>query len=73
MSIKVTPFFPVFTDIDGQPLENGKIYVGLPNVPTVSNQIQVYWDEALTLPATQPITTLGGYPSNNGTPCRVLR
>jgi len=68
MSIKVTPFFPVFTDIDGQPLENGKIYVGLPNVPTVSNQIQVYWDEALTLPATQPITTLGGYPSNNGTP-----
>jgi len=68
MSIKVTPFFPVFTDIDGQPLENGKIYVGLPNVPTVSNQIQVYWDEALTIPATQPITTLGGYPSNNGTP-----
>lgn len=68
MSIKVTPFFPVFTDIDGQPLENGKIYVGLPNVPTVSNQIQVYWDEALTMPASQPITTLGGYPSNNGTP-----
>ncbi len=68
MSIKVTPFFPVFTDIDGQPLENGKIYVGEPNVPTVANQIQVYWDEALTLPATQPITTIGGYPSNNGTP-----
>ena len=68
MSIKVTPFFPVFTDIDGQPLENGKIYVGEPNVPTVANQIQVYWDEALTLPASQPITTLGGYPSNNGTP-----
>ena len=68
MSIKVTPSFPVFTDIDGQPLENGNIYVGEPNVPTVSNLVQVYWDEALTLPASQPIRTLGGYPSNNGSP-----
>lgn len=68
MSIKVTPFFPVFTDADGQPLENGKLYVGSPNVSTVANQIQVYWDPELTLPAAQPITTIGGYPSNNGTP-----
>ena len=66
MSIKVDPFIPVFTDSDGQPLENGQIYVGLPNVPTLGNQVQVYWDEALTIPATQPIATTGGYPSNNG-------
>jgi hypothetical protein len=66
MSIKVTPFFPVFTDIDGQPLENGKIYVGLPNVDTVANPVTVFWDEALTVPATQPIATIGGYPSNAG-------
>jgi hypothetical protein len=68
MSIKVTPFFPVFTDIDGQPLENGKIYVGVVDLPTVANPIQVYWDKDLTIPASQPITTIGGYPSNGGTP-----
>ena len=68
MSIKVTPLFPVFTDIDGQPLENGKIYVGSVNVPTISNPIQAYWDKELTIPASQPITTIGGYPSNGGTP-----
>jgi len=66
MSIKVTPFFPVFTDIDGQPLENGKIYVGLPNVDTLANPVAVFWDKALTVPAAQPITTIGGYPSNAG-------
>ena len=68
MSIKVTPFFPVFTDIDGQPLENGKIYVGVVDLPTIANPIQVYWDKDLTIPASQPITTIGGYPSNGGTP-----
>ena len=70
-AIKITPFLPVFTDIDGQPLENGNIYVGLAGVPTISNQIAVYWDRALTIPATQPIKTIGGYPSNGGTPSPI--
>lgn len=71
MSIKVTPFFPVFTDTDGTPLENGKIYIGSPNVPALSNQVQVFWDQEQTIPAVQPITTIGGYPSNNGVPSAV--
>jgi hypothetical protein len=65
---KVEPFFPVFTGLDGTPLENGRLYVGEPNKPTVANQIPVYWDSALTIPAAQPITTISGYPANNGVP-----
>jgi hypothetical protein len=31
----------------------------------------VYWDAGLTIAAAQPIRTLAGYPSNNGTPARI--
>lgn len=63
--------FPIFNDIDGNPLENGYIYVGTPGLNPETNPIQVYWDAALTVPAAQPIRTLGGYPSRNGTPARL--
>lgn len=68
MSTKVDPFFQVFTDLDGTPLENGNLYIGKPNEATIANQVQVWWDRDMTLPATQPIKTIGGYPSNNGVP-----
>lgn len=60
--------FPIFTDIDGQPLENGNIYIGTAGLDAETNQITVYWDAALTTPATQPIRTTGGYPMNSGSP-----
>lgn len=63
--------FPIFTDVDGNPLENGYIYVGTPGLNPETNPIQVYWDAALTVPAAQPIRTLNGYPSRNGTPARL--
>lgn len=63
--------FPIFTDIDGQPLENGYIFIGVANLGPIGNPINVYWDAALTIPAAQPIRTLGGYPINNGTPARL--
>lgn len=31
----------------------------------------MYWDAAMTIPAAQPIRTIGGYPSRNGTPAVV--
>jgi hypothetical protein len=69
-ALEVTPPFPVFSDIDGQPLENGYIWIGTANLNPQTNPINVYWDAALTISATQPIRTLGGYPSNSGTPAR---
>lgn len=60
----ISTAFPIFNDIDGQPLEAGYVWIGLPNLDPVTNQKQVYWDQALTQPATQPIRTRGGYPLN---------
>lgn len=70
-ALSIQPTFPIFTDIDGQPLENGYIWIGTANLNPQTNPINVYWDAALTISATQPIRTLGGYPSNSGTPARL--
>ena len=63
--------FPLITDIDGQPLEDGYIWVGVANLPPIGNPVSVYWDAALTQPAALPVRTRGGYPVNNGTPARL--
>ncbi len=70
-ALSIQPTYPIFTDIDGQPLENGYIWIGTANLNPQTNPINVYWDAALTIQATQPIRTLAGYPSNSGTPARL--
>ena len=71
-TIEVNPPFPVFTDLDGQPLEAGYIWIGTANLDPQTNPINVYWDGASTIAAPQPIRTLAGYPSRNGTPARFF-
>lgn len=73
MSIIVETPFQNFTGLDGKPLTNGKVYIGQVGTdPTVfANQIPVFWDEALTIPAAQPLTTSAGYIVRTGTPSRV--
>jgi hypothetical protein len=71
-TIEVNPPFPVFADIDGQPLEAGYIWIGQVNLDPQTNPINVYWDAAQTILAPQPIRTLAGYPANNGTPARFF-
>jgi len=70
-ALSIQPVYPIFTDIDGQPLEDGFVWIGQANLDPQGNPIQVYWDAALTIPAAQPIRTLGGYPANSGTPARL--
>ena len=69
LSIQVP--YPVFTDRDGQPLNDGKIYIGVANLDPVTNPLQVYYDEALTITASQPLITSGGYVYRNGTPTQL--
>jgi hypothetical protein len=69
-TIEVQPPYPAFAGADGQPLENGYIWIGVVNLSPQVNPIAVYWDAAQTIPAPQPIRTLNGYPSRNGTPAR---
>lgn len=55
-----------FFDTDGKPLDDGAIYIGVAGLNPQTNQIVVFWDEALTLPAAQPIKTINGFISSSG-------
>lgn len=70
-AFSIQPTYPIFTDIDGQPLESGYIWIGTENLDPQVNPINVYWDADLTILAQQPIRTLAGYPSRNGSPGRL--
>ena len=69
-TIEVQPPYPAFAGVDGQPLDNGYIWIGFVNLSPQVNPISVYWDAEQTIAAPQPIRTLNGYPSRNGTPAR---
>jgi hypothetical protein len=64
--------YPIFTDLDGDPLENGYIWIGTANLDPQTNPIAVFWDAALTMPAVQPIRTLAGFPANSGSPGKLF-
>jgi hypothetical protein len=63
--------YPVFTDRNGEPLENGYVWIGTANLNPQTNPIQVYFDKNLTQPAAQPLRTVAGYISNAGTPAQI--
>jgi hypothetical protein len=63
--------FPVFTGLDGKPLDNGRIYVGVANLDPVTNPVAVYWDDALSISASQPVATSGGYAVYLGSPAQL--
>jgi len=63
--------YKIFTDIDGQPLDDGYVYIGTAGLNPQTNPITVYSDPALTLAVAQPIRTNGGYPVLAGTPARL--
>lgn len=67
----VEPPFEIFTDIDGQPLEAGYVWIGTANLDPQTNPIAVYFDQALTILAPQPLRTIGGYIVNSGTPAKI--
>lgn len=68
---QVLPPFPIFTDVDGDPLDDGLIYVGQDLETPGSSVPSLFWDRDLTIPATSPISTRDGYPSNAGVRSRV--
>jgi parallel beta-helix repeat protein len=69
LSIQVP--FPVFQGRDGQPLENGYVWIGEPNLNPQTNPVVAYYDRALTIVAAQPLRTLNGFISRAGTPAQV--
>lgn len=61
MSKFVNPI-PIVLDGRGALLDAGFLYIGTPgdNPEILANQIDLFWDKAQTLPAPQPLRTLGG-------------
>lgn len=70
MSEVRTPF-EAFRDTDGTPLDAGYVYIGVENQEPITHPASVFWDADLTIAATQPIRTIGGYPVRAGAPAKV--
>ena len=60
--------FNFFTDSKGDALDAGYMYIGTAELNSITSPISIYWDVDLTIPAAQPIRTVGGYPSYLGSP-----
>lgn len=72
MSQRVDNPFPMYFDRRSQPLTGGKIYVGVSGDDPETNPIDVFFDEALTIAAVQPINTIGGLAVNDGNPAQLF-
>lgn len=53
-------------DSTGKPLDYGMVYFGQPNKDPEYYPIDIYYDEALTIAASQPVRTKGGFLNANG-------
>jgi hypothetical protein len=74
MTVLVETSYPYFTDSNngGVALEAGYIYIGEENKDPESKPITTYWSkEPLANPTGQPIRTIAGHPSYNGTPGNI--
>lgn len=72
MATQITPPVQQFFDLDGHPLDGGKIYIGEEGQNPTTHPISIYWDAESVYPAPNPIETLAGYPSRNGTIARIF-
>ena len=63
--------FPVFFDSNGDPLDDGYVYIGTVDEDPITNPIQVYFDAGLTQPAAQPLRTVRGRIDSGGAPANI--
>ena len=63
---------PQYFDLDGSPLENGSIFFGIANLNPETNPVTVYWDIAGTQPVLQPVKTVNGFITRDGTPANIF-
>lgn len=63
--------FPLFLDLVGALLDAGSIYIGEAGADPEVSPVTVHWDTDLSIPATQPLRTRGGYIVNGADPAFV--
>jgi len=62
----IIPPYPSFFEVDGTPLENGYIYVGMPGFEAKSTPKPAYFDFDMTISAGPYVRTNAGFPVYNG-------
>lgn len=72
MTVKIGNPFPVYLNLRGQPLDAGKVFIGTAGSDPETSPIATFWDEALTIPAAQPLRTRGGNIVNGSSPAQVF-
>jgi hypothetical protein len=72
MSQTILNPFPPYVDAQGNPLQDGKLYIGNSGQIAEASPLTVYWDRALTQPAAQPLFISGGQIMYIGTPANVF-
>ena len=72
MNSLITSPYPIFSDINGSPLDAGFVFIGETTRDPESFPIDVYWDEAKTQKAVQPIKTRNGYIVKDGQLAKVF-
>lgn len=63
--------YPVILNQTGTGLNGGSVYIGLAGQDPQTFPMQVYWDEGGTIPAAQPLATIGGYIYRSGSPAQA--
>lgn len=64
--------YEIFLDLVGAGLNGGQVYIGIAGMDPQTNPQAVYWDAAATIPATQPLPTMGGYTMYLGSPAQAF-
>jgi hypothetical protein len=70
MSVAIVAPLPFFVGRSG-PLSGGQITFGQAGQDPDTHPVQVYWDAALLVPASQPLRTINGVISRSGAPAAV--
>lgn len=71
MTSRIINPFPLFLDRYGELLNGGRVYVGEAGQDPETHPLDVFFDSALTIAATQPLRTMGGHIVNGSDPAQV--
>lgn len=72
MSNKVTTPYPLFSDIDGSPLNAGFLFFGESEKDAEQFPITAYWDDAKTQIVEQPVPTRNGFIVRDNLPAKIF-
>lgn len=72
MTTQIGQAYPLIVDRSGKPLDNGIVYIGETGQNPENYPVQIYYDEDFTIPAPQPLRTINGYFSRNGSPSKIF-